>query len=183
MSTLLTSSTVTLKLAMRRLWADHVIWTRAYIIAVDAGTPDAEVASGRLLRNQEDIGNAFDPYYGDAAGEKLADLLKQHIMIAEDLTAAAKSDDDVKFNECDHKWIANADDIATFLSGINHNWTKKDLVDLFNLHMKLTKEEVVDRLTKDWNADVKKFDEIFSEAMVMADALTEGIVKQFPFKF
>jgi hypothetical protein len=44
-----------------------------------------DAASKRLLKNQEDIGNAIVPYYGAAAGTKLTDLLKQPILIAVDL--------------------------------------------------------------------------------------------------
>src|SRR5688500_17704916 len=59
---------VELKENMRRLWADHVIWTRQYIVAAVASDPGASAASTRLLRNQEDLGNAIKPFYGDAAG-------------------------------------------------------------------------------------------------------------------
>ena len=180
---LVMSAEFSIKLAMRRLWSDHVFWTRMYIISAVAGTPDAAAAAGRLLRNQEDIGNAIVPYYGQSAGTKLTDLLKQHIMIAVDLVAAAKSGDQKKFDNTDKKWTANADDIAAFLSGANPNWPKKDVADLLYLHLKLTKEEAVARLTKNWAEDVKKFDEIFTEAMVIADALTGGVIKQFPNKF
>ena len=55
------------RIALRKLWSDHVIWTRQYIVAAVAGTPDADAAAGRLLKNQEDIGAAFVPYYGQAA--------------------------------------------------------------------------------------------------------------------
>lgn len=168
---------------MRRLWADHVIWTRMYIIASVGRTLDANAAAGRLLRNQEDIGKAIMPFYGENAGNKLMELLKQNIMIAIDLVAAAKSDDNTKFIEYDRKWTANAEDIASFLSGANPNWPKKDLADLLNLHLKLTKDEAVARLKKDWNGDIKTFDEIFTEAMAIADVLSEGVIKQFPNKF
>jgi len=54
------------RLALRKLWSDHVIWTRQYIVAAVAGTPDADAAAGRLLKNQEDIGAAIATYYGQA---------------------------------------------------------------------------------------------------------------------
>lgn len=172
-----------LAIAMRKLWADHVIWTREYIVSAVAGTPDAEAAAGRLLRNQEDIGNAIVPFYGAAAGKALTDVLKQHILIAVDLVAAAKAGDTPKFNDADQRWTANADQIATFLSGANPHWPKKDVTDLLALHLKLTKGEAVARLQKDWAADVKAFDEIFTEINTLADALTAGLVAQFPAKF
>jgi hypothetical protein len=79
--------------AMRKLWSDHVVYTRLYIISAVNGTADAQPTAARLLKNQEDIGNAIVPYYGAAAGQKLTDLLKQHILIAVDLVSAAKAGD------------------------------------------------------------------------------------------
>jgi hypothetical protein len=96
-----------------------VIWTREYVVAAIKETPDKDAAAGRLLRNQEDIGNAVAPLYGDDAGKGLTDLLKQHILIAVDLIEAAKAGDDAKFQTEDAKWSQNVDEIATFLSGAN----------------------------------------------------------------
>ncbi|MBV8993783.1 MAG: hypothetical protein JO287_08800 [Pseudonocardiales bacterium] len=68
---------LSLTLALRRLWADHVIWTREYVVAAIADAPDAGAVANRLLKNQEDIGNAVVPFYGGAAGRKLTELLKE----------------------------------------------------------------------------------------------------------
>ena len=177
------SANISLRLTMRRLWSDHVIYTRCYIISALAELPDAQATATRLLKNQEDIGNAIIPYYGKPAGDKLTQLLKEHITIAVYLIAAAKTGDQKKFAEEDAKWTTNANQIAAFLSKANPNWPEKDVTDLLSLHLKLTKEEVVARLNKNWDEDIKKFDEIFTEIMVLADALSEGIIKQFPEKF
>jgi len=176
------STAPTLRTAMRKLWADHVIWTRQYIVAAALGDPSAQAASVRLLKNQEDIGNAVAQYYGAAAGTKLTDLLKQHILIAVDLVSAAKAGDAAKQADADKRWHDNAAEIATFLSGANPNWPKQTLVDMLNQHLALTTQEAVARLQKNWSADVAAFDSIFSQAMSMADALTDGIAKQFPSK-
>jgi hypothetical protein len=172
-----------LKAGLRRLWADHVIWTRQYVVAAVGATPDVEAAAGRLLKNQEDIGGAVVPFYGQAAGAALTDLLKQHILIAVDLIEAAKTGDDERFKAEDAKWTQNAEAIADLLSGANSYWAKKDVVDLLALHLSLTKQEVVARLQKDWAADVEAFDQIFNEIMTVADVLADGIVKQFPDRF
>lgn len=171
------------RLALRKLWSDHVIWTREYIVAAVAGTPDGETAAGRLLKNQEDIGAAIVPYYGKAAGDKLTDLLKQHILIAVDLVAAAKAGDNTAFATHDERWTANIRDIASFLAGANPNWPEKEVFDLLALHLKLTKDEAVARLSGDWAADVTAFDDIFTEIMVVADTLYDGIGAQFPERF
>jgi len=177
------SASISLKLAMRRLWMDHTVYTRLYIVSAFGDLPDAKAVAGRLLRNQEDIGNAIVPFYGKDAGSKLADLLKQHIMVAVDVVAAAKSGDKKKFAEADKRWIANADEIAAFLSSANPNWPKKDVADLLHLHLQLIKEFATARLGKKYEEDVKKLDEYFTEGMLIADTLSEGVIKQFPNKF
>src|SRR5262245_66036279 len=60
-----------LKQDMRKLWTDHVVWTRGYIIAALADAPDAPSALNRLMKSQEDIGDAVAQLYGDAAGQQL----------------------------------------------------------------------------------------------------------------
>jgi hypothetical protein len=62
---------VALRSQMRKLWEDHITWTRMVIVDFAAGLPDLKAAEQRLLRNQVDIGNAIKPYYGVAAGNAL----------------------------------------------------------------------------------------------------------------
>lgn len=174
------SSAPALKEAMRKLWADHVIWTRQYIVAAVAGDASAQAASNRLLRNQEDIGSAVETYYGSAAGAKLIDLLKQHILIAVDVVAAAKAGDTAKLTDADKRWHDNAAEIAGFLSGANPNWPRASLLSMLNEHLALTTQEAVARLQQRWDDDAATFDKVFAQAMMMADALAEGIAKQFP---
>ena len=169
--------------ALRKLWSDHVIWTRQYIVAAVAGTPDADAAAGRLLKNQDDIGAAISGFYGEAAGDRLTELLKEHIMIAVDLVAAAKSGDQAAFATHDARWTANIGELAAFLAGANPHWPEKDVFDLLALHLKLTKDETVARITGDWAADVTAFDDIFTEIMVVADTLHDGLAAQFPDRF
>lgn len=180
---MLTDAAASLTTGLRKLWADHVIWTRQYIVAVTDGTPDAEAAAGRLLKNQEHLGAAIVPFYGQAAGDQLTALLKEHIMIAVDLLAAAKAGDDARFQQEDQKWSANAAAIATFLSTANPHWPKKDVEDLLSLHLSLTKGEAVARLGAHWNDDVTAFDDIFTEIMTVSDTLANGIILQFPDRF
>jgi len=176
-------SAVALKQDMRKLWTDHVVWTRDYIIAAVGDQPDAQAAANRLMKNQEDIGNAVATFYGAAAGQQLTTLLKEHITIAVDLIKAAKAGDKAGQQQADGRWQQNAVQIAEFLSKANPNWPKDALTDMMKKHLSTTTNEVVARLTKDWEADVRAFDEVYAHILHMADALSEGIVKQFPNKF
>src|SRR5687768_16052868 len=107
------ASAVTLKQDMRKLWTDHVVWTRDYIVAALADAPGAEAAAGRLMKNQEEIGSAIGRVYGAPAGAELTRLLKEHITIAVDVVKAAKSGNKGALGAADAKWQQNANDIAS----------------------------------------------------------------------
>ena len=168
---------------MRKLWSDHVIWTREYVVAATSNQSDATAAANRLMKNQEDIGAAVAAYYGKAAGDRLTSLLKEHISIAVDIIKFAKAGDKTSQQQADAKWHANGEAIADFLSKANPNWLRATLVQMMNMHLSTTTDEVVARLTKNWDGDVRAFDAVYNHILAMADALADGIVKQFPEKF
>ena len=174
---------VQLNNSLRKLWIDHVIWTRNYIVSAIAGLEDQEEVLERLLKNQQDIGNAIKPYYGEEAGNQLAGLLKEHIVIAGKIVAAAKSGNQAEAAKFNKEWYRNADDIALFLSSANPNWTNKELKDLLYQHLQLLTDDVVARLSKNWAADIATFDKAEDHIIQLADVLSTGIIKQFPDKF
>ncbi len=172
-----------LRLGMRGLWTEHVVYTRNYIISALADLPDADAIAQRLLRNQDDIGNAVKPFYGDAAGSKLTGLLRAHIMIATEVVKAAKMGNTADLTSAQAKWTANADEIAAFLAAANPQWVKQDMQDILHKHLELTTGECVSRLKKDWAADIDNYDKGYAHMMMFADRLTMGIERQFPDKF
>jgi hypothetical protein len=172
-----------LKTAMRKLWEDHITWTRNVIICLVDDAPGADQAVKRLLKNQDDIGDAIKPYYGDDAGKKLTALLHDHITISADVVKAAKANDKKALDDANKKWSDNADEISDFLSKANPNWKLDDMKKMMHDHLKLTTDEAVSRIKKDYDADVNSYDKVHDEILKMADMLTDGIIKQFPDKF
>lgn len=178
-----TQSAVALRLDMRQLWEDHLVYTRNYIISGLGGLEDSQKIAERLLKNQDDIGNAIKPYYGGMAGDRLASLLRDHILIAANVVKAAKAGDNDGLAAGQKKWHENADDIAAFLSSANPNWQKPVLTDMLYKHLDFTTSEVVSRLKKDWAADIDAYDKGHAHMLAFADMLTTGIARQFPRKF
>ena len=175
---------MSLHLAMRKLWEDHVTWTRLFIVSASSGLPDTDATTQRLLQNQVDIGNAIKPYYGDAAGDKLAALLKDHILGAATLLTAAKAGDNAGVKAASDKWYANANDIAAFLNGANPTgWPLDALTMDMKMHLDQTLTEAVDHLKGNYSADVADYDKVHEHILMMADTLSDGVVKQFPAQF
>ena len=169
-----------LHVGMRRLWEDHVQWTRVYILDQTANLPAQSFSAQRLLRNQSDIGNAIVPFYGQQAGTQLTSLLTTHITGAVALLQAVESGDQVAIDHTKEAWYMNGDDIAKFLAGANPNWRLADLQFHMKLHLDQTLTEAGAHLGGQWSADVTAYDAVDAHIRAMADVLSDGIAKQFP---
>ena len=180
----LTNKAVAFREDMRKVWEDHITWTRLAIISLEGGTPDTDATVARLLRNQADIGKAVEPFYGKAAANRLTQLLRGHILIAADVIAAAKAGDSAKLADAQARWLANADEIAAVLHSVNPRyWPLRTIKAEMHMHLKLTTEEAVARLHGDWNHDVAAYDKVHLHILHMADLLADGLIRQFPMRF
>jgi hypothetical protein len=169
---------------MRKLWEDHITWTRLVIIGVFEDSPGLDPSVQRLLQNQVDIGDAIKPFYGEEAGEQLTALLTDHILIAAEILQAAKSGDTAALEDAVERWYANADDIAVFLNAANpKHWPLEEMKAMMREHLDLTLQEAVAYLEGDYEASIAAYDEVHLQALEMADMLSMGIIKQFPNKF
>ena len=183
-ATVTTGRQAALRADMRKLWEDHITWTRLYIIAAEAGSADTDATATRLLQNQTDLGNAIKLLYGDAAGTQLTALLRDHILTAGDIIAAAKTRDTAKVATAKDKWYANADSIADFLAAANPaNWPATEMRKMMHDHLDNTLAEAVDHLGGNYAADIADYDKVHTPILAMADMLTNGIIAQFPDKF
>ncbi len=179
-----TARELALRQDMRALWEEHITWTRMAIVDFAADLPSLGATEARLLRNQTDIGNAIAPYYGRAAGARLTSLLRAHILIALDVLTAAKAGDHAALALAQTRWASNANQIADSLARANPSaWRRAEMRQMMRGHLKLTTDEAVARLTGDWAADVRAFDLVHTQALLMADMLSAGIIRQFPQRF
>jgi len=180
----LTQKQVALREDMRRLWEDHITWTRLAVISLTTDSPDTRATVGRLLKNQTDIGNAVKPFYGRKAGNELTNQLRRHILIAAEVIAAAKAGDSDRLAEAQARWARNGDDIAAVLASVNPRYWKLGAMKAeLRTHLRLTTAEVVARLKGDWSGDVAAYEKIHTHALHLSDALSDGLIKQFPRRF
>jgi hypothetical protein len=172
---------------MRKLWEDHITWTRLYIVSaatLPGDLPDIGPTADRLFANQADIGNAIARFYGQAAGDQLTDLLTDHIALAAEAIAKAKAGDDAGLQDALDRWYANADEIAEFLSDANpRNWPLAEMRAHMREHLDLTLSEAVARLHGEYAADIAAYDQVHTQILEMADMLSDGIIAQFPAEF
>jgi hypothetical protein len=177
--------------AMRKLWEDHITYTRNVIISFELNDPnpsdvlpDLNTVVARLLQNQVDIGNAIKPFYGNAAGNQLTTLLQEHITGAANVLTALKTNNQPALRTALAAWYANAHQIAVFLSGANpKQWPLAEMDQMMKDHLDATTAEAVARHDANWSADVAAYDKVHAQILEMADMLSSGIIEQFPSRF
>jgi hypothetical protein len=172
---------------MRKLWEDHITWTRLVIVSkltLPADLPDLAVTVDRLLQNQVDIGDAIEPFYEAPAADALTKLLTEHILFAADILAAAKAGDAAALTIAIDAWYDNAHDVAVFLNAANPRfWPLDEMDQMMREHLDLTFAEAVARLEGRYADDVAAYDEVHLQILAMADMLSNGIIGQFPQRF
>lgn len=164
---------------VRMLWEQHVFWTRLAIVSMVFGLPDVEPVTGRLLRNPQDFAEALRGFYGDQVAMRFADLLREHLVIAAQLVQAAKAGDSSAAGEAERKWYANVNAIAAFLGTINPFWSESQWRNMLHEHLAMTKAEAVAMLNQNYEESIRLMDQIEKQALVMADVMINGLIKQF----
>lgn len=167
---------------LRSLFMDRATWVRLYLIDAVAKSPDLPSSTQRLVQNQTDIGSAIVPFYGAPASAQLTTLLQDGVKDAAATVTAALANDTAGFNMAKATWYANADQVATFLASANPNWKAADLQAALHGCIDDAIAEASARMAGNWTADTAAADTTMKQALAVADALSDGIGKQFPDK-
>ncbi len=163
----------------RLLWNQHSEWTRMAINAIVLMLPNEELTVNRLLRNPTDFGKAFSAFYGEAVGNRFADLLTEHLVLAADLVKAIMAGNTEEAEAINTRWYANAEEIAVFLGRINPCWSEAEWREMMFTHLGLVADEALTLINKEYQRNIDIYDLIEAQAMEMADTMSEGIIDQF----
>jgi hypothetical protein len=179
----LSKAGINLSNQMHLVWEQHVSWTRMTITSIVFDLPNVEPVTARLLRNPTDMGRIFRHYYGNQIAFEFIQLFTDHLVIAAELVKAAKAGDNEKVEDANRRWYKNANEIARFFAQINPYWSEGEWRNMLHEHLRLTAAEAVTMLKGDYVADIELYDEIELQALMMADEMTRGIIRQFPGEF
>jgi hypothetical protein len=179
------SSTTAPKLhaAMRSLWQGHVTHTTAYTAAVKAGDQAAaKKAADDVVANARQIADAVAGFYGKPAGEQMLKLLAGHWGGVKAYADAAHSGDKAAQQKAMQDLAGNATAIAKFLSGANPNLPEATVDSLMMMHVSDHQAHINAVMAGDNTAATKALDHMRAHMNTIADALANGIAKQFPSK-
>lgn len=164
---------------MRKEWSQHGFWGTLYLVSLYYALPNQEEVQKRLLQTAGDIAGVFGKFYSKAMENQLKTLLTEHIEIADKLMRALQDGNEQEAAQIEEDWRQNADQIAAMLSSANPNYNYEELQRSFNMHLDLMKRQMMADINHNYEEFVKATDENAEHLLMMADTLTEGIMKQF----
>jgi len=169
--------------ALRELWLGHVEHTRAYAMAVKAGDPMAATkAADDVVANAKQIANAVGGFYGADAGKQMLTLLAGHWGGVKALTDARHAGDTAAADKAMNDLTANANEIAKFLSGANPYLPDDAVRSLLLGHVAHHSEQISEIMSGDMKAEATTWTAMKAHMNTIADALADGITRQFPDK-
>jgi hypothetical protein len=162
------------KLAMRQLWAEQIGYQRDLLVSDYGALPDLRVVTVRLLQNQDEIGAAIRPFYGQDVAAALTALLHDHITYTAQVDAAVRRRDTSALVSAKTHWQANGHAIARLLSQANHSLTPRELDAMVSVLLDQLLEQAQARLAGDYGRDVTDFDAAEAEARALADLVSDA---------
>ena len=170
--------------ALRDLWIGHIFWVRNVVDARFAGDASAaKAAEAQVVANAQAIGRSIAPYYGEAAADQLFKLLAGHWGAISDYLNATRDGNKASQDTAYKALLANAGEIATFLSAANPHLPADTLRGLLTAHGAHHLQQIQQFDTKQYDQEARTWTAMKDHMYVIADALAGGIAKQFPEKF
>jgi len=165
----------------RKLWEDHITWTRIVILGILDDLPGTPAYTTRLLQNPNDMADALRPFYAEDADE-LGALITDHLVIAAQILQAIH--DSQPTENLIAQWYANADQIATKMNQMNPTFWPFDETDMmWREHLDATVAEILAHHNGQFQAEVAAYDLVHDLALEMADFFSNGVMRQFPRMF
>lgn len=177
------SKAVDLRVSMNNLLGSHVYLAGLPVRMALAGSdPGFKAGAATLDKNTVELGKNIGSVYGAPAESRFLELWRAHIgMFVAYTQGAAKNDAAAK-----DKAVKDLDgyrrDFDAFLSGANPNLPRGAVEQLLAKHVSGIAKAVDQLAAKDYKSAYASLKTAEDHSQMIADPLTEAIVKQFPDK-
>ena len=178
------ASVAEMRQTFRDLWLGHIYWVQhAVLDSVKNSPSERDAVKKEVDANTKQIAGMLIPFYGEAPSQTFQTLLGVNIdavrEYSEATTAGNKSQQDAALA----RLASNANDFGVFLSGINPHLSESTARGLLGAHGAHHVLQINQYKKKDYAHLDETWKMMREHVYVIADTLTEALVKQFPGKF
>lgn len=166
-----------LNIDMRKLFSDYIINIREYVISSTEKIDNLQYIIKRLEQNCLDLGTFVGSIYGTYNGKRFTELFTDYLSYEITFINSTIGEEVEKSVSDKLEWYMGTVHIIEFFSAID-NFDRSDLRDIFFSHLHLMENYVIVRIRKSYSEDIKVFDNLYDQTMLMADILSNVIVSR-----
>ncbi len=170
------------KKAVEGLWVGHVNAVRKVVVAEIAGA-DTKTAEGEVVANCARHRRRHRGLLRQAGRRQAVHAARRALRRGQSLSRRDGRERRRKQSAATDQITANADALATFLSGANPYLPKETLSEMLLAHGSHHISQIQQLAAKDSAGEAKTAAHMKSHIIMVADALTDALAKQFPEKF
>jgi hypothetical protein len=173
-----------MKKDFRDLWLGHIYWVQhAVLNNATSSLAERDAAKKEVDTNTKQIASMFTPFYGEARSQKFLSLLDSNIGAVREYSEATVAGNKSQQDAALARLASNADDFGAFFSGINPYLSESTVRGLIAAHGAHHVLQINQYQKKDYAHLDETWKMMREHVYVIADTLTEALVKQFPSKF
>ena len=178
------ASVAEMKQAFRDLWLGHIYWVQHAVLDSAKNSPaERDAVKKEVDANTKQIASMLIPFYGEARSQKFLSLLDINISAVREYSEATVAGNTSQQDAALARLASNSEDFGVFFSGVNL-YLKKDTVrGLIAAHGAHHVLQINQYKKKDYAHLDETWKMMREHVYVIADTLTEALVKQFPDKF
>lgn len=164
---------------LRQLWMQLAIWERSLIVSTAGNLGDIQMVTDRLFYIPEAFSELLGQYFEPQEADHFRELMEEHISDFTALVSAEKNDDEQTVNQETVNLYDNAKRMAAYLVSINPYWNQEQLEDALDDYIEMLLTDLVSRLTADYAKEIDVFDDLQTQAIKIADMMSEGMLQKF----
>ena len=173
-----------MKQSFRDLWLGHIYWVQHAVLNSATNSPaKRDAVEKEVDANTKQIAGMLIPFYGEARAQTFLNLLDINIGAVREYSEATIAGNTSQQDAALARLASNADDFGAFFSGINPYLSESTARGLIAAHGAHHVLQINQYKKKDYAHLDETWKMMREHVYVIADTLTEALVKQFPEKF
>ena len=167
-----------LAFALRRLFADHAMWTRELMLISTGEGNDTAAVKERLASNSRGISDIVRQFYGSESAARTEEQINALNALISDYIEAYKAGDTQKAGEISMQMYAIADTASVNLSRLNRYLDQGYLQTNLRYIIDMIMHEAEQILNGEYRQSIAQLDKIMDSYMQIADDIMVSGIRQ-----
>ena len=173
-----------MKKDFRDLWLGHIYWVQhAVLNSATSSRAERDALKKEIDANTKQIASTITPFYGEARSQQFLNLLDINIGAVREYSEATVAGNKSKHDAALAHLASNAEDFGAFFSSFNPYLSESTVRGLIAAHGAHHVLQINQYQKKDYAHLDDTWKMMREHVYVIADTLTDALVKQFPGKF